>query len=69
MVINLRVNFEITDNNVYNLVVWAIPAVETLKLPFEENEQLLDISMLEAKTLNDHRSGPLGSPSKGSARH
>ncbi len=35
MVVDLRVNFEITDSRVNNLVVRAIPAVENLKLPLE----------------------------------
>jgi len=46
MVVDLRVNFEITDNCVNNLEVGPIPAVENLKLPFEDRQQLLDIAML-----------------------
>lgn len=41
MVVDLRVNFEITDNCVNNLEVGPIPAVENLKLPFEDRQQLL----------------------------
>ena len=46
MVVDLRVNFEITDSRANNLVVGAIPAVENLKLPFEDRQQLLDIAVL-----------------------
>ena len=49
MVVDLRVNFEITDDNrVNNLVVGAVSAVENLELSFENRQQLFDISMLSA---------------------
>jgi hypothetical protein len=46
MVIHFRVGFEIADNRVNNLVVGAVPAVENLKFPLEDGEQLLNIAML-----------------------
>ncbi len=36
MVVNPRVKFEITNNRVNNLIVGAIPAVENLKLSFDD---------------------------------
>ncbi len=48
VVVDLWVNPEITDNHPNNLVVGPIPAVENLKLPFEDRQQLLDIAMLSA---------------------
>jgi hypothetical protein len=46
MVIHVRVNFEIADNRANNLVVGAVSAVENLKFPLEDGEQLLNIAML-----------------------
>ncbi len=48
MVVELWVNLEITDNRTNNGIVGANPAVENLKLPFEDRQQLLDIAMLSA---------------------
>jgi hypothetical protein len=46
MVIYLRVDFEIADNCANNLVVGAVSAVENLKFPLKDGEQLLNIAML-----------------------
>ena len=42
MVVNLRVKFEVANN----LIVGAVAAVENLKFPLENGEQLLNIAML-----------------------
>src|SRR5450631_675953 len=58
MVIHFRVDFEIADNRANNLVVGAVSAVENLKFPLEDGEQLLNIAMLSGYALNDHGSSP-----------
>src|SRR6266700_1158873 len=58
MVIHLRVDFEIADNRANNLVVGAVSAVENLKFPLEDGEQLLNIAMLSGQALNDHGRAP-----------
>jgi hypothetical protein len=46
MVIHLRVDLEIADHRANNLVVGTVSAVEYLKFPLKDAEQLLNISML-----------------------
>jgi hypothetical protein len=48
MVVNLRVKFEVANNRSNNLVVGAVSAVENLKFPLKDSEQLLNITMLLA---------------------
>src|SRR5260370_30939660 len=64
MVINFRVDFEITDNRANNLVVGAVSAVENLKFPLKDCEQLLNIAMLLEQALNDHGSAPHSEPQR-----
>jgi len=48
MVVNLRVKFEVANNRANNLIVGAVAAVENLKFPLKDSEQLLNIAMLLA---------------------
>ena len=52
--IHFRVDFEIADNRANDLVVGAISPVENLKLPLEDDKQLLNIAMFLGQALNDH---------------
>jgi hypothetical protein len=60
MMVKLRVDLEITDNRANNLAVRPFHAVEIL--PLEDREQLLQIAMFPAQTLNDHVGDPRTEP-------
>ena len=46
MVVNLRVKFEVANNRANDLIVGAVAAVENLKFPLKDGEQLFNIAML-----------------------
>src|ERR1700756_1417816 len=54
MVVGIRIDLEITDDRVDDLVVRAVSASEDAQLPLKNEEQLLDVAMFLAQDFDDH---------------
>jgi hypothetical protein len=60
MVVSIRIDLEICDDRLDNLVVRPVTPTKEVQLPLEYEKQLFDVAMFSAQQVNDH--GPLLDP-------
>jgi len=58
MVVGIGIDLEISDDRMDNLVVRALSASEDAQFPLKNEEQLFNVAMFLAQTLNDHGAAP-----------